>query len=143
MAAIKHTVEEITQLLLSIDGCDDGIQRAKDTGIYGMEFDEAIPKLRALGFKEDAAWLKVVKKTEQYVRFNGKEITMLEKYQVFNPLTGTHAEYENEAAARAAVLEITNQILENNKVTVVRAITNENGDSAWAAATLSEPIRVV
>lgn len=52
-------------------------------------------------------------------------------YQVFNPLTGLHTEYQNEEEARVAVCEISKQIIEIYKPTVCKTIPNENGDSTW------------
>lgn len=84
-------------------------------------------------------WFDALRRSEAYVRFNGEQFTM-SNYQVFNPLTGTHAEYETEAEARAAVIVVSEQVLAAHKVSLVRSITNEHGDSAWIAVELSEPI---
>ena len=131
MPQIKHTIEEIEQFMIAVTGCEDGIQRAKDIGIYGTELDDAIPLLREKGFTQDAAWLKTLKKTEEYVRFNGKEITMGDAFQVFNPVTGVHTRYDSEEEARAASLIIAQQILAHQNITICKELRNENGDTAW------------
>ena len=130
MPQIKHTIEELNQFMMEVDGCGDGVQRAKDSGIYGMELDEAIPKLRELGFKEDVAWLKYIKKTEAYVRYNGKECT-LGDYQIFNPISGQHEECATEEEAKLIIKRICGEILDHHKITVCRVLSNENGDSTW------------
>lgn len=133
MPPANHTIEELNAFIATMSGCDDGIQRVKDAGIYGLEFDEGIEKLRLLGLKQEAAWLKTIKKTEAYVRYNGKEITMGESYQIFNPLTGVHTICPNPESAQTLVAEIAKAVLENNKVTACKELRNENGDAVWVA----------
>ena len=142
MPAIKHTEDEIADLLLKVSGCDDGIERAKDMGIFGMEFDEAIPILRQLGFTEDAAWLKAIKRTPQYVYYNGREINMNTSFQVFNPTTGRHMEYESEEEALKAIEEIAQGIIKAYNVAICREISNENGDTAWEPLPLTFNVAV-
>jgi hypothetical protein len=85
-------------------------------------------------------WFDKLRQSEAYVKFNGSVITMGTNFQLFNPLTGSHAEYNTEDAARSAAVEITKQILANYKITVVQSISNENGDSAWTAHELANPV---
>jgi hypothetical protein len=128
--------------IAAMSGCDDGIQRVKDAGIYGLEFDEAIEKLRLLGLKEDAAWLKAIKKTEAYVRYNGKEITMSESYQIFNPMSGQHVVCADIESAKALVLEVQKGILKAHAVTACRELRNENGDTAWISVDFPYEVNV-
>ena len=85
-------------------------------------------------------WSDKLRQSEAYVKFNGSVITMGTNFQVFNPLTGSHTEYDTEDAARSATVEITKQILANYKITVVQSVSNENGDSAWTAYELANPV---
>ena len=142
MAVINHTLEEIIQFFDSVGVCEPGITISKDLGFYAKPIDEQIAAAREAGQTEIAVWLRNVKKTEAYVRFNGKEITMTNKYQVFNPITGLHTEYESEEVARVAMTEIANQLLAKYKISLVQTITNENGDSAWVSVELAEPLTV-
>jgi hypothetical protein len=87
-------------------------------------------------------WFDKLKQSEAYVKFNGSVITMGLTFQVFNPLDGTHTEYESEEAARNASVDIAKQILNIHKITVVQSISNENGDTAWTAHELTNPITV-
>jgi hypothetical protein len=75
----------------------------------------------------------VLTKSEDYVRFNGMEITMSESYQIFNPLTGVHTICPNPESAQTLVAEIAKAVLENNKVTACKELRNENGDAVWVA----------
>jgi hypothetical protein len=143
MSIIKHTLEEIQEFYSTVNACEDGIVTSKELGFYALEIDDSIAAARAAGQTEIAVWLRNAKKTEAYVRFNGKEITMTDNYQVFNPLTGVHTAYEGEEAARTAMTEIANQLLATYKISLVQTITNENGDTAWVAAELTRPLTVV
>ena len=64
-------------------------------------------------------------------------------YQVFNPLTGVHTKYETEAEAKQALIVIAQEILNQHSPTVVRELTNENGDSAWIATELHKQLTVI
>jgi hypothetical protein len=87
-------------------------------------------------------WFDELKISEAFVRFNGKEITM-GSYQVFNPITGVHTEYQTEDEAKIAMVDIAKQVLQNNIISVCRAINNENGDSSWIPIDLGTPYDVV
>ena len=91
---------------------------------------------------EEAAWLKVVKKTEAYVRFNGKEITMGESYQIFNPISGQHVVCADIESAKALVLEVQKEILKAHAVTACRELRNENGDTAWLSVDFPYEVNV-
>jgi hypothetical protein len=141
MAAIKHTIEQINALMAEVGGCHDGIQLAKDLGVYGMEIDEAITTLRSHGHDKIADWLESIKSTPAYVKYNGSVITM-GIYKVFNPLDGLHEEYQTEEQARSAACVIAHKILDAYKISVVQAMSNENGDSTWVPITFTNELCV-
>jgi hypothetical protein len=133
----------LTQEFLDIAGvCTEGQQVAIDGAYIGWDYDEVIKDLVKNGKNEDAGWMLFHKKTETYVRFNAKEVTM-GSYQVFNTITGTHIEYKTEEEAKVGILEIAKQILEQNKISVCRSLSNENGDSTWIPIELETPYDVV
>ena len=142
MTTYKPTVDETFDFLISNYACSEGIQNIKDAGLYGLLIDELVPKLRELGMNEEAAWLKVVKKTEAYVRFNGKEITMGESYQIFNPISGQHVVCADIESAKALVLEVQKEILKAHAVTACRELRNENGDTAWLSVDFPYEVNV-
>jgi hypothetical protein len=84
-------------------------------------------------------WFDQLKNSEQYVRFNGSIFTM-GAYQVFNPLTGVHTRYETESEAKAALIEVAQQVLQKHCPIVVQEITNENGDTSWTPTTMNETL---
>ena len=132
MPAIKHTLEEIDKFFFdAANACDDGIRVAKESGVYGMEVPEALAELRRKGLTTEYAWLKIAMKSAAYVRYNGREITVHETYQVFDPTTGVHTEYGSAEEARVATTTIARSMLNQLNVTVCKAISNENGDTAW------------
>ena len=133
---MEHTLEELVQFLESFGACDPGMQTAKDLGIYGKELPEALAVLEANNQEQYADFIKNIMDTEEYVRFNGSIITM-GTYQVFNPITGQHQEYQDEESARGGIADIQRQILEQYPVSVTQSITNENGDSTWIPVTIS------
>lgn len=137
----QWTNEEIDAFLKDIGMCKEGYDAMNALGNYGLTLDEAANNLRNAGYPKFAEWILEQKKTEAYVRFNGKVLTM-GAYQVFNPLTGIHTEYPDEQSAREAMVVIGQQILETYPVTLVQAISNENGDQAWSPVTLETPLLV-
>jgi uncharacterized protein involved in high-affinity Fe2+ transport len=138
----RHTFEELDAFYRKMAGCVEGEQLTKAEGIYGLELEDAIVELRKRGYREEAAWVKLVTTTEEYVRFNGKELTM-GAYQVFNAFDGTHIKCNTESEAKALLVEIAKKILEHNKPSVCRALQNENGDSVWIAYEIENPYTLI
>jgi hypothetical protein len=131
------------EVFSALGACAEGYEVAIRTNNIGKEYDEVIAYCLSNNLKVFGKWLQDKKLTGTYVRLNGEVITMNQTYQVFNPLTGTHVEYLDEASARAAMVEIGNNLLKNYPINIVQAISNEKGDSAWVPITLSNPLTVV
>ena len=137
----QWTNDEIDAFLREIGMCQEGYDVMNALGNYGLTLDEAAAKLNNSGYPKFAEWVLEQKKTEAYVRFNGKVITM-GAYQVFNPLTGVHTRYETEAEAKQALIAIAQDILKQHSPTVVQELSNENGDTVWIATKMNETLVV-
>ena len=137
----QWTNDEIDAFLREIGMCQEGYDAMNALGNYGLTLDEAAAKLNDSGYPKFAEWVLEQKKTEAYVRFNGKVITM-GAYQVFNPLTGVHTRYETEAEAKQALIAIAQDILKQHSPTVVQELSNENGDTVWIATKMKEELTV-
>ena len=143
MPQLKYTPEELSAFFAQFGGaCADGEAYCKENNIWGTDPADGIAFLEAAGKTDYVNFIKQVMATPEYVKFNGNVITMGTSYQVFNPLTGAHTEYQDEASARAAVIEISKQVLATYPVSIVQAISNENGDSAWTPSSLSTPLNI-
>lgn len=142
MSLLKLTPEEVQQFIDQFSVCDEGIRASIALGSLGMEPDEAIKVLKLAGMREYVAWLRMIKQTEAYVRWNGKEITM-GSYQVFNPLTGQHIDCETEEDVKATMANIAQQLLDAQTITVCQSLSNEKGDSVWIPYRLETPYMVV
>lgn len=118
------------QFLIDYSGCAEGYRTTLELGLMDKELIEVEQGLRANSFTDYADWLLNTKSTEKYVRENGSIFTM-GAYQVFNPLTGIHTRYETEAEAKAALIEVSKQVLELHCPQVVQELSNENGDTTW------------
>ena len=137
----QWTNDEIDAFLREIGMCQEGYDVMNALGNYGLTLDEAAAKLNNSGYPKFAEWVLEQKKTEAYVRFNGKVITM-GAYQVFNPLTGVHTRYETEVEAKQALIAIAQDILKQHSPTVVQELSNENGDTVWIAIKMNETLVV-
>ncbi len=137
----QWTNEEIDTFLKEIGMCKEGYEAMNKLGNYGLTLDQAAARLQEAGYPKFAEWILEQKKTEAYVRFNGKVYTM-GAYQVFNPLTGVHTRYETEAEAKQALAGIAQEILKQHCPTVVQELSNENGDTCWIATNLNESLVV-
>lgn len=131
----------IDEFLAGVNICADGVVAMQEVGTYGFSVDEAAQKLKEAGHRDFAAWLLKQKNTEAYVRFNGSQFTM-GAYQIHNPLTGQHTRYETEEEAKAALIQIATEILAIHHPTVVRELSNENGDVTWIPTQLIEQLKV-
>jgi hypothetical protein len=103
-----------------------------------LEYIEANPE-ETTGWLQ---WFDNLKNSKEYVYYNGEQITMLEKYQVFNPLTGLHTQYENESEMQQALTSLAQEVLNTFSPTVVREIGNENGDVAWIATDFHKKLNI-
>lgn len=124
-----------------LNACVEGYETALRTGNVGKDIDEVISYCNNNNLTSFADWLIEQKKTEYYVRNNGSILTM-GAYQVFNPLTGTHTRYETEVEAKAALVEIAKEVLNQHCPTVVQELSNENGDTTWIPTTMNETLVV-
>jgi hypothetical protein len=116
--------------------CNIGPDFIEANNLWGQPESVVLPALAAAGLTADVDWWLNKKKTEKFVRCNGKVITMTTNYQVFNPLTGLHDQFASEAEAKEALARVCEAIIDNYKPTVCQEITNENGDSAWTSVDL-------
>ena len=137
----QWTNEEIDTFLKDIGMCKEGYDAMNALGNYGLTLDEAAENLKNAGYPKFAEWILEQKKTEAYVRFNGKVITM-GAYQVFNSLTGVHTRYETEAEAKAALIQVAKDVLAQHCPRVVQELSNENGDTCWIPTTMNETLVV-
>ena len=129
----------ITKELLvdAMGACDVGPNFIEANNLWGQPDESVIcPALRAAGLNDEADWWLNQKKTEKFVRCNGKVITMTTNYQVFNPLTGLHSQYASEIEAKETLAKICEAIIDKYKPTVCQELVNENGDSAWTSVDL-------
>lgn len=112
-----------------------------ENNLIDGDYDDAIEFCINNDKQEIADWLTEQKSTEYYVRNNGSILTM-GAYQVFNPLTGRHTRYETEAEAKAALVEIAKQVLEQHCPRIVQEISNENGDTTWISTELHKELTI-
>ena len=135
----------ITKELLidQMGACNIGPDFIEANNLWGQPDESVIcPALRVAGLNDAADWWLEQKKTEKFVRCNGKVITMTSKYQVFNPLTGLHTQYETEAEAKEALAKVCESVIDHHKPTVCQEIVNENGDAAWTSIDMVSTRRV-
>ena len=121
----------------AVGACDIGPNFFTANNLWGQPESVVIAAMRQASMEKEEAWWLEQKSTEAYVRFTGKVITMTTKYQVFNPLTGLHTQYENEVEAK-----VCETIINKYKPTVCQEIVNENGDSAWTLIDIASAIKV-
>lgn len=129
------------EFLQQTNACTEGYRFVLTAGLVGGDYDEAISYCRAndegIGYGD---WLEEQKKTEAYVRANATEyIIMLEKFKVFDPISGQHIDCASEEEATTTILVVAKQLLDRYQFNMVRAITNEHGDEAWVPM---EPILI-
>lgn len=125
--------------LTDVNSCVEGYRFGLENNLIDGEYDDAIKFCSENGRQDFADWLIQQKNTEYYVRNNGSILTM-GAYQVFNPLTGQHARYETEADAKAALIEISKEVLKQHCPTVVQELSNENGDTTWIPTDLNKTL---
>lgn len=108
---------------------------------YKLRIEELSKILKQNGYINQSIECLTFRRTEEYVRYWGKEIK-LGKYQVFNPATGTHDKYDTLDEAKAALIEVCNEVLRSHSPAIVREISNELGDTAWTPVSLENKVTV-
>ena len=119
-----------TEFLVAAGACATGSTLAASDGYLGMEYGDVIKALLRDGKKEEAGWMVEQKTTELYIRMNG-EIVMNETYQVFDPITGQHKQFETENEAIAELARISNEVLRAYGAAVLKELRNDKGDALW------------
>lgn len=127
----------------NVNACPEAYALAiRQNYIDNKTVDETIEYCRSIGRDDFVEFLEETKKTEHYVRNNGKIIFMVEKYKVFNPTTGQYIEYNDFEAAKQDVVRIATQILADHKLNITQVIRNENGDEAWSPVDINSMIKI-
>lgn len=120
------------EFMKSFQACDEAYQMAVKEGyLENKTIDETIEYCKNIGRQDFVRFLEQAKTTEKYVRLGGKNIRMINKYKIFNPIDGQHSSYNSLAEAKNGMIEVINQILTHYKISVSQVISNENGDEAW------------
>jgi len=132
------------EFLQNKDACTAGYRICLENNLIDNDYDAAISWF--LNQTDETLisygnWLQAFKTTEEFVRTNGKELTM-GAYQLFNPTTGTHTRYETEVEARQALVELSKQIIKQYTPTVVQELSNENGDKTWIATKMVDTLNI-
>jgi hypothetical protein len=107
-------------------------------GNWGKPESEVLAYMLKNKLQKDLTWYLEQRKTEKFIRYVGKVITM-GKYQVFNPLTGTHTVCETEAEAKTLMADIAKQFMERNPISVCRELSNELGHATWIPEQIENP----
>jgi hypothetical protein len=110
-------------------------------GNWGKPESEVLTYMFKNKLQKDLNWYLEKRQTEKFIRYVGKVITM-GKYQIFNPLTGTHTLCETEAEAKTLMADIANQIIERYPISVCRELSNELGHTTWIAEEIQNPFTI-
>jgi hypothetical protein len=131
------------EFLVDVMGaCDVGPRFIEENNMWGQGDETVImPALLEAGYVKEVEWWKEQKLTEKFVRATGSIFTM-GKYKLFNSLTGEYISYDNEADARAAMINIAQQVLESHGPRLVQELSNEHGDTTWVPANITQPLIV-
>lgn len=136
------TIIVTREMLDTLNACNESKVVITDNDMWGKTETEVLNFfIESNLFQYNEWWLKK-KQTEEFVRYNGEVITMGE-YKVFNPLTGQHTTFLTEAEAKAALIEISKDILEKHTPRIVQAMRNENGDETWIPTDIHKTIQII
>lgn len=127
---INWTNEQIDTFLQSVDFCEHGQTIMTELGNYGLSLDEAADRLREHGYREEAAWVRSLKTTENYVRANGESFALTD-YKLVDPFTSEQFIFSTEAEVRAKMVEIARKTVDQYEFSIVESQLLENGDESW------------
>jgi hypothetical protein len=87
-------------------------------------------------------WFDDLKNSKEYVYYNGEQIFMNQRYQMFNPFTGTYTTYETELEMREGLINLSKEVLEKLSPKIIQEIQNENGDVAWIPTEIHKRLNI-
>ena len=136
------------EFLQKNNACAEGYRATVENNLIDNDYDAAISWFLSQTNETLVSygnWLieikEMYKKTEEFVRTNGKELTM-GAYQLFNPMTGIHTRYETEVEVKQALIELSKQVIKQYTPTVVQELSNENGDKTWIATKMVDTLNI-
>ena len=138
---INWTNEKIDAFLASVDFCEHGNNLMTQLGNYGLSLDEAAERLWANGYKEEAAWVRSLKTTENYVRANGESFALTD-YKLVDPFTGEQFIFSTEAEVKAKMLEVARKIVDQYEFSVAESQLLENGNETWNAINMKNVVLI-
>lgn len=118
------------ELMDALNACELAEAFLGPTNLWDAPASIVERSLKEQGKMQELYWWREARKSPQFVRFYGKEITVI-SYKVFDPTTGLHTTYDTKAEAEKAYAEVALKIVQMHGPNIVRAIRNENGDEAW------------
>ena len=124
--------EKIDAFLASVEFCEHGNNLMTQLGNYGLSLDEAAQRLWDNGYKEEPAWVRSLKNTENYVRFNGETFDLTD-FKVTHPFTNEEFIYATEEEVKLKMLEIAKEITSHYNFAVSESHLDEAGDETWTA----------
>lgn len=127
---IGWTNEQIDSFLVNIDFCKEGYDLMSKLGNYGLSLDEASDKLWANGYKEQAAWVRALKHTETFVRYNGTDISVTE-YRMLNHMTNSNVTFVDTAEFKKVMGDILRQLIVKHNFHVNEEHVDEHGNATW------------
>jgi hypothetical protein len=136
---INWTNEQIDTFLASVGFCERGNDLMTELGNYGLSLDEASERLWNGGYTEEAAWVRSLKTTENYVRANGESFALTD-YKLVDPFTSEQFIFSTEAELRIKLIEIARKIVDQYEFSVVESQLLENGDESWVAFNMENPV---
>jgi hypothetical protein len=136
---INWTNEQIDTFLASVDFCERGNDLMTELGNYGLSLDEAAERLWRSGYKEEAAWVRSLKTTENYVRANGESFALTD-YKLVDPFTSEQFIFSTEAETRIKLLEIARKVTDQYEFSIVESRLLENGDESWTTFNMENPV---
>lgn len=123
------------ELMATIKACTGTPESGPDfftaQNLWGKTETEVLAAMSAAGMAASIEWWNKQKTTEVYVRATAKEITMLEKYQVFDPISGTYTAYTSLEEAKLGLAAVAKEFLATSNLHIGQGIQNEYGDTAW------------
>ena len=113
------------------------------SGMWDKPESECLEFCLKNNLMKDLAWYIEKRGTEVFVRYTGKVFTM-GRYQVFNPLEGSHVYVDTEEEAKEICRTYLQQLAEQNllKINICRELSNEHGHSTWIASELNTTIEI-
>ena len=118
------------ELMTALNACDLADAFLTPNNLWDAPAETVERTLKEQGKMQELYWWREARKSPEFVRFYGKDITVI-SYKVFDPIEGVYTSFEIKEDADRALEKVAEKVISFYNPNMIQSIRNEHGDEAW------------